>query len=87
MVKGLKLKVKFKSMVEFISFFGGAPVTQFNIEADDNNYSLEVEAETNYNLYRSMQLFFANGGGASYIVSVGSYAIWKISGLTTKIWC
>jgi phage tail sheath protein FI len=28
-----------------------------------------------YYLYRSMQLFFANGGGPCYIVSVGAYAV------------
>lgn len=66
--------MRITSMVEYISYFGGAPVTQFTIGADDNNYSLEVEDDSNYNLFRSLQLFFANGGGASYIVSVGAYA-------------
>lgn len=65
--------MRITSMVEYLSFFGGAPTTKFTIEADGDNYSLVPDKGTNYNLFRSMQLFFANGGGASYIVSVGNY--------------
>lgn len=62
------------SMVEFLSFFGGAPRTTFTIEADGDNYSLSADAGTNYILFRSLQLYFANGGGACYVVSVGNYS-------------
>ncbi|BDS14001.1 phage tail sheath family protein [Aureispira anguillae] len=65
--------MRITSMVEFLSFFGGAPTTKFTVEADGDNYSLAADEGTNYNLFRSMQLFFANGGGASYVVSVGNY--------------
>ena len=65
--------MRITSMVEFVSFFGGAPTTTFSLEADGDNYSLDADEATNYNLFRSLQLFFANGGGACYIVSVGGY--------------
>lgn len=66
--------MRITSMVEFLSYFGGAPKTTFTIEADGDNYSLTADAGTNYNLFRSMQLYFANGGGSCYIVSVGNYS-------------
>lgn len=66
--------MRLTSMVEYISFFGGAPTTTFTIEADGDNYSLAADAGTNYMLFRSMQLYFANGGGSCYIVSVGDYS-------------
>ncbi len=39
----------------------------------DDKYFLSMEG-TYYLLYRSMMLFFQNGGGACYIVSVGDYS-------------
>lgn len=65
--------MRITSMVEYVSYFGAAPTTTFSIDSDGDNYSLEADAESNYNLFRSLQLFFANGGGACYIVSVGTY--------------
>lgn len=66
--------MRLTSLVEYLSFFGGAPTTTFTIEADGDNYSLTPDDGTNYMLFRSMQLFFANGGGSCYIVSVGDYS-------------
>lgn len=66
--------MRLSSMVEYISYFGGAPKTTFSVEADGDNYSLTPDAESNYFLFRSIQLYFANGGGACYIVSVGDYS-------------
>lgn len=73
---------RISSMSEFISFFGGPPKTQYQIseaaavESDfasgDKEYVLELQG-ARYFLYHSMMLFFQNGGGACYIVSVGSY--------------
>ncbi len=76
---------RISSMSEFISFFGGPPKTQYEIseaaanpaaESDfsigDKEYVLALQG-ARYFLYHSMMLFFQNGGGACYIVSVGSY--------------
>lgn len=68
------------SMVEYLQFFGAAPKTTFTVEADGDNYSLSIDSDSNYNLFRSIQLFFANGGGTCYIVSVGDYS----SGVSAK---
>ncbi|WP_288738858.1 phage tail sheath subtilisin-like domain-containing protein, partial [uncultured Parabacteroides sp.] len=37
------------------------------------NYAFYINGENKYTLYYNMSLFFANGGGTCYIVSVGTY--------------
>lgn len=56
--------VKVTSMVDFESKFGVGP------ELKINNDKLENQ---NYVLYDSMRLFYDNGGGTCYVVSVGDY--------------
>lgn len=65
--------MRITSMVEYLSYFGGAPTTTYTLESDGDNYGLSADEGSNYLMFRSLQLFFANGGGACYIVSVGSY--------------
>ena len=43
----------------------------FSVKYDD--LSLSVTVKKNFTLYLNMMLFFANGGGPCYIVSVGNY--------------
>ncbi|GGC76757.1 phage tail sheath family protein [Undibacterium terreum] len=78
------------SMTEFVNYFGGAPADKFDIvkktDADSSSdfksgndeYVLKRPNEKvdtyRYYLYYSMQLFFQNGGGPCYIVSVGTYS-------------
>lgn len=74
------------SMSEFHNYFGFAPTPLFEItekaaaSSDEvefslagKDYLLKQTAGKNL-LYYSMLLFFQNGGGPCYIVSVGSYA-------------
>lgn len=62
------------SLSEFHQFFGGAPTTTFAVAADDaTGFAVEVDVATKFNLYRSMRIFFSNGGSTCYIVSVGNY--------------
>ncbi len=79
----LKKPFKITSMAEFRTYFGGAPSVKFTIsEASDSDVNPLVcgskkvvvnRDSEKYLLYYQMQMFFANGGGACYIVSVGSY--------------
>lgn len=69
---------RISSMVEFIRYYGGAKVPDtINVTIDrDNNYSfveMEIDAGQRYYMYDSMRLFFDNGGGDCYVVSVGLY--------------
>lgn len=77
------------SMAEFHSFFGGAPTLKFGLNAKagtaenqdktikvllSENAACELTLpETFYTLYYNLLLFYANGGGPCYIVSVGDY--------------
>jgi phage tail sheath protein FI len=62
------------SLGEFHQFFGAGPTTTFAVAEDaEDGFKLELDAASKFNLYRSMRLFFANGGSLCYIVSVGSY--------------
>ncbi len=74
------------SMSEFHNYFGFAPSPHFSIDempadsSDESDFSLAgTEYELNQTagnnlLYYSMLLFFQNGGGPCYVVSVGSYS-------------
>jgi len=66
--------MRITSLIEYFNYFGGAPKTTFTIGEEGGGYTLSVDASTRFNLFRSLQLFFANGGGAAYIVSVGDYS-------------
>lgn len=77
------------SLSQFIDYYGGAPTPSFSLSATapkdgspsdfaitsggtSTPYWLQQDGGK-YLLYYSMQLFFQNGGGACYIVSVGDY--------------
>ena len=72
------------SMLEFEEMFGGAFNEFFNVTmtdpaADETNPQLSiVYRETNgnaspYLLYHQVKMFYANGGGPCYIISVGDF--------------
>lgn len=72
------------SMAEFRSYFGGEPSPVFSVqeaEGADSGLTLNgkgytmVQSGTAYTMYYNMLLFYANGGGPCYIVSVGDYTM------------
>ncbi|MBL7765963.1 MAG: phage tail sheath family protein [Chitinophagaceae bacterium] len=44
-----------------------------DVQIDGKYYSIVPDASTIYYLYNSLRLFYENGGGDAYIVSVGTY--------------
>lgn len=72
------------SMAEFRSYFGGEPAPVFEIQEAEGTepelllngkgYKMQ-QSNTAYTLYYNMLLFYANGGGPCYIVSVGDYTM------------
>ncbi|SHJ77055.1 hypothetical protein SAMN02745165_03133 [Malonomonas rubra DSM 5091] len=63
-----------RSMVEFQRYFGGGPPVKPTVYLDDNNAVSSVDLGANsFYLFDSMRLYFDNGGGKCYIVSVGDY--------------
>lgn len=71
------------SMAEFHAYFGGAPIPQFSlVDAAEGEYPSVVcgtkkmmvkQSSVPFSLYYQMLMFFGNGGGPCYIVSVGDY--------------
>jgi phage tail sheath protein FI len=76
----LLLKPKrISSMLEYEQFYGfPQPETTITVNIDTTNPSKidvqgKVTAPSKYLMYYSLQMFFINGGGPCYIVSVGDY--------------
>jgi uncharacterized protein len=73
-----KVPTRIKSLLDYEQFFGGGPsysiihvqVTANNI-VDDSKTTI---ANSIYNLYESMRLFYDNGGGVCYVCSAGKYS-------------
>ncbi|WP_438865255.1 phage tail sheath family protein [Neptunicella sp.] len=79
----LNMPVHITSLFEFEQYFGGDAAHQFNITPVKTGQATDVDVatkgycltqhSTNFLLYRSLRLFFHNGGSECYIVSVGDY--------------
>jgi phage tail sheath protein FI len=67
---------RISSMLEFESLFGYGPsVSITEVTLNDNNTFKKADIVSKYFLYDSMRLFYSNGGGDCYIVSVGVYPV------------
>lgn len=65
---------KIRSMSDFREKFGGGPPVNIKkIVLNTNNDVEKVELEDRFYLYNCLRLFYSNGGGECYIVSVGKY--------------
>lgn len=65
---------RIKSMLEFEQYFGYAAAPVINgVYIDDSGNFKSADITTTYFTYDSIRLFYDNGGGDCYIVSVGSY--------------
>ena len=65
---------RLSSLVEYQQYFGNGPdpgITEIDIDA--NNVVTAVKRSANYYMYDSIRMFFLNGGGACYIVSIGEF--------------
>ncbi|HEY9046123.1 MAG TPA: phage tail sheath C-terminal domain-containing protein [Ohtaekwangia sp.] len=71
----LKLKARrIGSMVEYEQYFGYGPKTIVtSVSIDDKNNFKSADAKSQYYMYDSLRLFFSNGGGDCFIVSIGLY--------------
>ena len=77
-----KIPTRISSLIEYEKFFGGPqPETgidvnvNWNAEGNIAGVSLDpVSTFSKFVMYYQMQMYFANGGGPCYIVSVGDYS-------------
>lgn len=80
--------LKISSMTEYMNYFGGPPVPKFMLSVitkTQNHNKLCIYDETKkigleampvsklHTLYYHMEMFFANGGGTCYVISMGDY--------------
>lgn len=66
--------IKIGSLLDYESFFGSAPKpTSLVIDLNTDNSVKSVKVNGVNLLYDSVRMFYANGGGNCYIVSVGAY--------------
>lgn len=66
---------KIASLLEYRQFFGESPPLNITgVRINENNALVDASIQPRFYLYDSLQLFFANGGGECYIISVGSYS-------------
>lgn len=64
---------KVKSLAEYREMFGQGPTTTFKIGKGEAGPSLEFDTKTRFLLFSGLRLFYSNGGGECYILSVGTY--------------
>jgi uncharacterized protein len=63
-----------EALVEYEELFGRGPRLRVNnIDLNLNNTVKATDVESTYYLYDSLQMYFKNGGGKCYIISLGRY--------------
>jgi len=70
----LNQPVRIESIAEYEEIFGGAPSQAMTVFLDNDNTFVKAEKTKGFLLYDSLRMFYSNGGGNCYIVSVGSYS-------------
>ena len=71
----VNVPTRIDSMREYQSRFGLAQETRFSVEIDAATEAVTIKTNPglSYLMHHSLQVYFANGGGACYVVSVGAY--------------
>ncbi|WP_291896040.1 phage tail sheath C-terminal domain-containing protein [Chryseobacterium sp.] len=64
---------RISSMMEYEALFGKANPETFAVAFKDGVATAMQPKVSDYKMYYAMQMYFANGGGPCYIVSVGHY--------------
>jgi uncharacterized protein len=72
----LPVAKRITSLLEYQALFGGAPEETFTISVVGSTISPSyLTQQSGYLLYNSVRMYFNNGGGPCYIVSVGKYGV------------
>ncbi len=75
--KGEDLKnipTRIGSILEYETLFGKAQPTQFEVTLNGDAIASINDPQLKYLMYYALRLYFDNGGGSCYIVSVGQYS-------------
>jgi len=71
--KGPQKPARISSMLEYENLFGKANPENFAVDFKDGVANVTQTNVGDYKMYYAMQMYFANGGGPCYIVSIGNY--------------
>lgn len=66
--------LKISSLLEYEDKFGKAKLESIQLKDTKEKGLTVVTPEAQFLMYYSLQMYFANGGGPCYIISVGTYA-------------
>ena len=74
--------IRISSLLDYTTYFGGAYPTPFTATLDGNQQITKIQSSAtdipayipDYLMYYAVRLFFDNGGGPCYIISVGNYS-------------
>jgi hypothetical protein len=72
----LRIPTRIDSLEEYETHFGGAHAAEIEVRADDTGSGFSVDItlpDLQFILHYCMRLYFANGGGSCFVVSVGNY--------------
>ncbi|MDZ8104380.1 MAG: phage tail sheath C-terminal domain-containing protein [Nostoc sp. DedQUE12a] len=69
-----KKPTRISSLLEYETLFGKAQASNFEVTTDAGVISSISTPELKYLMYYALRLYFDNGGGSCYIVSVGQYS-------------
>ncbi|AOX03690.1 hypothetical protein BJP34_33480 [Moorena producens PAL-8-15-08-1] len=64
---------RISSLLDYETLFGKAQASEFEVTANDDGIDSIVTPDLNYLMYYALRMYFDNGGGSCYIVSVGNY--------------
>lgn len=64
---------RISSLAEYQLLFGGPPSVKYDVTDTDGVLTASPSASTQFQLFYGLRMFFDNGGGACWIVSVGGY--------------
>jgi uncharacterized protein len=65
--------IRIESIAEYEEYFGGGPSQDVTIAIDSSNNFISAMGDSPFFLYDSLRMFYANGGGKCYILSIGDY--------------
>lgn len=77
----LNIPLKISSLLEYQLYFGGSPALTINqVLVDANGNFKSATINNSLFMYDAVKMFYDNGGGDCYIVSVGGYTATKAKG-------
>lgn len=74
------IATRVQSLGQYVNWFGNAQIediqlgVNFNTVTGENEVSVVSKTAVDHKMSYALQMYFANGGGACYIISVGSYS-------------